>query len=138
MLLKLLAVKQYLFYSLALALTVVIEAISIRLIFPHLLRKDLNVTSSIITLLYKTQSQVSVSLASFCAISSLCTKSALLSAYFASAIFALMDDAERISCLVYSGRPFIFEHNSVISTANSMESSCEVFGINTPLSDNEG
>ena len=71
MLLKLFAVKQYLFYSLALALTVVIEAISIRLIFPHLLRKDLNVTSSIITLLYKTQSQVSVSLASFCAISSL-------------------------------------------------------------------
>ena len=114
-------------------LTVVIEAISILLILPHLLRKDLNVASSIIALLYKTLSQFSVSFASFCAISSLCTKSALLSAYFASAMFALMEDALRISCLVYSGRPFILEQSSVISTANSIASSWEVFGINSPF-----
>ena len=65
--------------TLVFTLTVVIEAINIRLILPHLLRKDLKVSSSIMALLYKTLSQVSVSFASFCAISSLCTKSALLS-----------------------------------------------------------
>ena len=120
--------------TLVFALTVVIDAISIRLILPHLLRKDLNVASSIIPLLNNTESQFSVSFASFCAISSLCTKSALLSAYFASAIFALIEDALRISYFVYSGRPLIFEQRSVISTANSIASSCDVFAINTPLS----
>ena len=100
--------------TLVFALTVVIDAISTRLILPHLLRNDLKATSSIMALLYKTLSQVSVSFASFCAISSLCTKSALLSAYFASAMFALMEDALLISCFAYSGRPLIFEQSSVI------------------------
>ena len=110
-------------------LTVVIEAINILRILPHLFRKDLKVSSSMISLLNKTVSQFSVSFASFWAISSLWTKSALLSAYFASAIFALIEEALRISYFVYSGRPFIFEHSSVISTANSIASSCEVFAI---------
>jgi len=79
--------------------TVVIEAINILLSLPHLFRKDLKVSSSIMPLLHKTLSHVSVSFASFCAISNLCTKSALLSAYLASAIFALMEEALRISCL---------------------------------------
>ena len=121
------------FCPLIFALTVVIEAINILLILPHLFRKDLKVSSSIMPLLNNTESQFSVSFASFCAISSLCTKSALLSAYFASAMFALMEDALRISCLVYSGRPFILEQSSVISTVNSIESSWEVFGINSPF-----
>ena len=117
------------FCPLIFALTVVIEAINILLILPHLFRKDLKVSSSIMPLLNNTESQFSVSFASFWAISSLWTKSALLSAYFASAMFALIDDALRISCFVYSGRPFILEQSSVISTVNSIASSWEVFGI---------
>ena len=53
------------FYFIDLFFTVVIDAISIRLILPHLFRNDLNVGSLILPLLKSTFNQVSVSFASF-------------------------------------------------------------------------
>ncbi len=75
---------------------VVTDAMSFLLIVPHLLSKDLYVISSILLLRNNNSNQYSVSKLSFKAISNLFIKSALLCAYFASCIFAPMDDEERI------------------------------------------
>ena len=79
----------------AFSFAVVMEAMSLRRIEPHLLRKSLWVISVILPFLKISSSQYSVSEHSFKEISNLFIKSALLCAYFASWIFAPIDDEER-------------------------------------------
>ena len=71
------------------------EVMSLRLIEPHLFLKSLYIGSVILPFLNISSSQYSVSEHSFKEISSLFIKSALLCAYFASWIFAPIDDEER-------------------------------------------